>query len=93
MRVKLSIICVFVLVTFAAGCQDDGDPTVPGELPGIIHTVLTVGDASAVVVLGTLAYVADGGGGLQIIDIQNPESAFLLKTVANRSRCVTLHQL
>jgi subtilase family serine protease/subtilisin-like proprotein convertase family protein len=42
------------------------------ELPGEVGAYDTPGIARGVVVSGTLAYVADGAGGLQIIDISNP---------------------
>jgi hypothetical protein len=49
----------------------------------------TPGSASSVSVVGNIAYVADGNGGLQIIDITEPENSVLLGS-ANTARAYSL---
>ena len=62
-------ICVALLLATAAGpaCGGSLDPVLVGQWPGYLR-----GPAMAVAVSGNYAYVAQGGSGLQVIDISNP---------------------
>ncbi len=46
-------------------------------LPSLAATIDTPGDAAAVAVSGNYAYVADGGSGLQVLDITDPANPTL----------------
>jgi hypothetical protein len=52
-----------------------------GNKKAIIGSVETPGNACAVTVAGNTAYVADGSGGLQVIDISNPASPQVIGAV------------
>ncbi|QTA81703.1 Putative surface protein [Desulfonema limicola] len=52
-----------------------------GNRKAIIGYVDTPGSANDVTVIGTTAYVADGGSGLQVIDISNPAQPFIIGSV------------
>ena len=47
------------------------DVSVPGE-PVIVGAFDTPGNANDVKAVGTLAYIADGSAGLQIVDVSDP---------------------
>lgn len=53
-------------------------PDGPVGLPTLISTYTTPDLAREVMVIGTTAYIADGGSGLQILDVSNLDSPFLL---------------
>jgi hypothetical protein len=68
---------LFLVLTFFVFC---GRPEVTEQ--GATFTIISEcplpGYAKKVELVGNLAYVADGQGGLQIVDISNPESAFVI---------------
>ena len=84
LRRRLSVLpllwCAMMLMLFAlsmaqANCIDYGD---------YVHwvgRVDTPGSAYGVAVSGTVAYVADSGSGLQVIDVSNPMSPAILGSV------------
>ncbi len=52
-----------------------------GNKKSIISSVDTLDSASGVTLLGSLAYLADGFGGLQIIDVNDPENPHVVSVV------------
>lgn len=64
------------------------DLTVHGELA--LAACPTLGDASAVTIVDTLAYVADGYGGLTILNIADPDNPWLVSNCPTRGTTLAL---
>jgi len=59
-----------------------------GSAPVLVGNLNTPGTATNIKLVGTTAYVADDGGGLQIIDVTNPMAPSLLGAVATPARAM-----
>ena len=77
-----TIVTIIIAALLVVSC---GEPNNPEDYTGgykIVKKVVTHGDANDVVVDGNYAYIAQGEGGLAIIDISNPSNALLVKNVS-----------
>lgn len=74
-----------VIITNAVGSITSAVVTVtipPQGTPFARGTLDTPGQASATAVFGNIAYIADGTGGLRLVDLSNPDSPVALGTYA-----------